>query len=117
MKDYEKMTILRKKQDAYMKQVQEELFLDNSLCVDEIYRFFHLSQFGESLEIYIFYKSNVLLQRNLENGITEKIKTLILEKLNQLGYFSEFSSNVLFEFDSDENVKKNYKGNYFLRLR
>ena len=117
MKEFSNMELLRKKQDMYMMQVKEDLFSESSLVKDKIYKLFHLSQFGESLEIYVFFTSNNLLLHNLQNGTTENIKTFILEKLSDLGYFKEFSNNVMFVFDSDENVKKNYKGNYFLRLR
>ena len=117
MKKFEKMEVFRKKQDAYMVKIKELLFSKNSPFKNEIYELYYLSQFGESLEIYIFYKNNKTLLYNLQNGRTENIKTFILEKLNELGYFKEFNKNVLFVFDSDENVKKKYKGNYFLRLR
>ena len=116
MKDSEKLEVFRKKQDAYMVKIKDLLFSKNSPFKNEIYELFYLSQFGESLEIYVFYKNNKILLYNLQNGRTENIKTFILEKLNESGYFKEFNKNVLFVFDSDENVKKKYKGNYFLRL-
>lgn len=36
--------------------------------------------------------------------------------LENSGYFSCFNKKIAVEFDSDENVKKNYKGNYYYRL-
>ena len=116
MKEFEKMELLRKKQDIYMVKIEEILFSESSPFKNEIDKLFYLSQFGESLEIYVFYKNNKILLYNLQNGTSENIKTFILEKLNEFGYFKEFSKNVLFVFDSDENVKKKYKGNYYLRL-
>lgn len=117
MKELEKMDLLRKKQNGYMVKIEEILFSESSPFKNGIYKLFYLSQFGESLEIYVFYKNDKILLNNLQNGTTENIKAFILEKLNECGYFEEFSKNVLFVFDSDENVKKKYKGNYFLRLR
>lgn len=117
MKEYEKMEFLKKKQDIYMVKIKENLFSEYSPFKNEIYKLFYLSQFGESLEIYVFYTSNKILLHNLQNGTTENIKTFILKELNESGYFKEFGNNVLFVFDSDENVKRKYGGNYFLRLR
>ena len=36
--------------------------------------------------------------------------------LNDAGYFKEFNDQVRISFDSDESVRKNYQGNYGLRL-
>jgi hypothetical protein len=36
--------------------------------------------------------------------------------LNDAGYFKEFNDHVRISFDSDESVRKNYQGNYGLRL-
>lgn len=45
------------------------------------------------------------------------MKRVYLDCLRESGYpFDEFP-NVAFEIDSDENVRKNYAGSYFYRLR
>lgn len=36
--------------------------------------------------------------------------------LSDIGYMKEFNNNIRISFDSDENVRKNYQGNYGLRL-
>jgi len=36
--------------------------------------------------------------------------------LKDIGYIDEFNDSVRFSFDSDEHVKRNYHGNYGLRL-
>ena len=36
--------------------------------------------------------------------------------LEEIGYTTEFNNNIRINFDSDENVQKNYQGNYGLRL-
>lgn len=36
--------------------------------------------------------------------------------LNDVVYFKEFNDHVRISFDSDESVRKNYQGNYGLRL-
>lgn len=47
----------------------------------------------------------------------EHMKNAYLGFLEDAGYpFGEFP-NVVFEIDSDENVRKNYAGSYFHRLR
>ena len=77
MKELEKMDLLRKKQNGYMVKIEEILFSESSPFKNGIYKLFYLSQFGESLEIYVFYKNDKILLNNLQNGTTENIKAFI----------------------------------------
>ena len=45
-----------------------------------------------------------------------QISFLNLIEQNNYIDVEEFNDNVIFTFDSDENVQKNYQGNYGLRL-
>ncbi len=72
-------------------------------------------EWSDGIGVYIFVKTNEELEKiedkkyQLENKYKE-----FLEKNNYP--FNKFP-NVVFEFDSDENVENNYEGNYFYRLR
>lgn len=71
---------------------------------------------GEILYVNIFYLKDSELKQYTENGAVEKTKQEFLKILKEMGYMDEFNDNIVFEFDSDENVKRNYDGNYYYRL-
>jgi len=69
------------------------------------------------LQIFIFYKKDKDLQTNIASGLVEQTKTAFIRILDEVGYFKKHPHDVTFEFDSHQNIKKNYKGSYFFRLR
>ena len=71
----------------------------------------------QEIEVYVFYEQNNDLRQCDEKGITGAIKRVFQEELDRVGRGSEAGVKVRFEFDSHENVTKNFQGNYFLRLR
>ena len=73
--------------------------------------------FDSSLEVYVFYESDADITQYLKNGINDKVKQIFLQALTDMNYMKHFSDSITFIFDSNENVVKNYQGNYFLRLR
>jgi hypothetical protein len=73
--------------------------------------------FDFSLEVYVFYESDNNIAQNQMTGITDKVKQTFLKAITDMGYMKHFGDNITFIFDSNENVVKNYEGNYFLRLR
>ena len=70
-----------------------------------------------SLVVWFFYKTDVLVLTYEENGISDQLKSQFLNILTELNYSDKYINQVSFEFDSDENVQKNYNGSYFYRLR
>lgn len=70
-----------------------------------------------SLHAIFFYIDNKVLKRYSNNGISEKVKDKFIRKLKESDYPKEHIKEARFEFDSYENVLKNYKGNYFYRMR
>ena len=70
-----------------------------------------------SLTTWFFYETNAQIDVHEKNGDSERLKHEFLRVLSSLGYPSEWLSSVDFAFDSDENVKKNFAGSYFYRLR
>ena len=80
----------------------------------QIYKFYYITCFGASASLYIFFKTNDELVQN--DCLKKEIQNYIYSYLNDCEYFKKFNNNLLIEFDSDENVKKYYQGNYYLRL-
>ena len=73
-------------------------------------------QFGMSVDIYIFYKTDKELNIYKESNILDLTKDAVMNILTEIGYVEEFNDKVRFSFDSDENVQRKYLGNYGLRL-
>lgn len=66
--------------------------------------------FGEELDILIFYKTNLELEMFKTKKITDLTKKEFIAILEEIGYTTEFNNNIRINFDSDENVQKNYQG-------
>lgn len=73
----------------------------------------------DSLGVWFFYEKDMDIVKYEADGTTERIKQHFLEQLEASKTTYPFSKlpNVIFEFDSHENVVLKYQGNYFLRLR
>jgi len=87
------------------------------------------------LGVYVFYKTNAELTEHLKNGMVEQVKQEFirlykatgiktsenLEKNRQMfmrtyGVNKREFDEVYFNFDTDENVKEKYNGDYFHRV-
>ena len=82
----------------------------------KIYNIECVPQFGMSVDIYIFYKTDKELNIYKESNIIDLTKEAVMNILTEIGYVEEFNDKVRFSFDSDENVQRKYLGNYGLRL-
>ncbi len=65
----------------------------------------------------IFFETDKNVGECEESGIIDEIKGFVYSELERQGRGKGDHINVIFEFDSDENVKRNFEGDYFLRLR
>jgi hypothetical protein len=85
-----------------------------------IYRMEYVAVFeywSKDIEIYIFYAIEDEKNRAEDQGFTLILKEFYLDKLKERKYPFSLFPTVNFIFDSDENVKNNYEGSYFFRLR
>ena len=73
-------------------------------------------KWDDGIGVY-FFLPDVSDVKKLKPEKTEEMKTIYLGFLKEFGYPFENFPNVTFEIDSDENVRKNYGGSYFNRLR
>ena len=56
------------------------------------------------------------MKRYRELSLLDATGDAIANVLKEIGYVKEFNDKIRLSFDSDENVRKNYQGNYGLRL-
>lgn len=82
-----------------------------------IYKTLPVPYAGMKMYETIFFETNRQLKEYKENGMIDYIKEEFIEILDKIGYTKKFIDGVDIEFDSDENVKRNYEGNYFYRSR
>ena len=99
----------------FFKEIKPRLFY-RLLSYCKIYNIECVPIFGEELDILIFYKTNLELEMFKTKKITDLTKKEFITILEEIGYTTEFNNNIRINFDSDENVQKNYQGNYGLRL-
>ena len=64
---------------------------------------------------YVFFDSDRNLSLAEDLGLRKQIQSFIRHELELLRCGAQTA--IEFEFDSDENVKRSYEGDYFLRLR
>ena len=76
----------------------------------KIYNIEYVPIFGEELDILIFYKTDLELEMFKTKKITDLTKKEFIAILEEIGYTTEFNNNIRINFDSDENVQKNYQG-------
>jgi hypothetical protein len=74
-------------------------------------------KWDNGIGVYIFFESEEEKYKAQNINFFERIKQYYLSILKELKYpFNKFPE-IIFFYDSDENVKKNYEGTYFYRLR
>lgn len=69
-----------------------------------------------AFDVIIFYRSDADIEASAENGVSSEIEDFVYAELDRLGRGCRDQIDVEFEYDSDENVKKNFGGSYFARL-
>ena len=73
-------------------------------------------EFDKTYVAFVYWKTDIELNM-ITDDIKKKIKHIFLNYLKNNGYFPNEVQDVILYFDSDENVQKNYKGNYFYATR
>lgn len=71
----------------------------------------------DSLGAYVFYDVDSQIGEAVETGLAKKIEEAVYEGLENVGRGTREDIKVNFEFDSHENVVRNYEGDYYNRLR
>jgi len=66
---------------------------------------------------FVFYRWDRQIKEAERSGLTSQIKDAVFEELQNVGRGDPNTIQVEFEFDSHENVERNYEGDYYNRLR
>ena len=82
-----------------------------------LYDFFILDQRDVDFRAYVFARRDEDLQCMRRRGVDQDIIAFVYEELERAGRGGRNEIDVAFEFDSDDRVKADFGGNYFLRLR
>jgi hypothetical protein len=89
----------------------------NSVPVHRVEFVAVFEEWNNDLPVWVFYETDEDIRICEANGSSKNLETRFMEILRERNYpFDEFPE-VLFVFDSHENVEKNYQGSYFSRLR
>jgi hypothetical protein len=89
---------------------------ENAIPLYKIEHVITWEDWDDGIGVY-FFLPNMTDVENLRPKQSDEMKHMYLKLLNDSGYpFVKFP-NVSIEIDSDENVRKNYSGSYFYRLR
>jgi len=73
------------------------------------------SRVRDAFGVYVFYRESNQVESSAASGLSDEIKEAVLVALESVGRGQRSELNVRFEFDSDENVQKNFGGDYFWR--
>ena len=74
------------------------------------------ADFDKSYMAFLYWETNEELYLITE-VIKEKIKNLFIDYFKKEGLFPKEVQDIILYFDSNENVQKNYDGNYFYATR
>jgi len=88
----------------------------NDIPLHGIHHVITWEDWDDGIGVYAFLH-DIADVEELQTAQVEEMKNTYLEYLTKYGYPFETFPNVAFEIDSDENVRKNYSGSYFYRLR
>ncbi|MEO9503259.1 hypothetical protein [Nonlabens ulvanivorans] len=102
-----------------VKKTDQEFIADckkNGVLIFKIQHVITWEQWDDGIGVYIFTKTNKELN-GLSKTDIKNLKTEYLSGLKRNNYPFDKFPNIVFEFDSHQNVQENYEGSYFYRLR
>ena len=89
---------------------------DNDIPLHGIKHVITWEEWDNGIGVYIFLHTLAEVE-SLSTGRIDEMKSTYRSYLREHKYPYDKFPNVTFEIDSDENVRKNYCGSYFFRLR
>ena len=113
--DYAKADAAHKKRHRGLKKVAQKI-LDRFQSRGEIRGFFLFYCSENSFLATVIYNFDQQIKESEESGLDARIRKAVFEEMENVGRGDRSSIEIEFEFDSHENVKKNY-GNYYNRFR
>ena len=114
--DFLRAKAAMRKDDHGLSEVRERILAQ--LKSKGLHEFMVLySRKTDAFGAYVFYEMDNQISEATESGLAEEIKSLVFDELERVGRGSKEGIKVNFEFDSHENVIRNYEGDYYNRLR
>jgi hypothetical protein len=107
-----------KELDLNIDQAEENILLYfMNICPEHCYKFYLLAERTRQFRAYVFYKTNKDVAAHNADGISKKLEDYVYAELERQGRGKRENITLEFEFDSDENIKRKFNGNYYNRLR
>lgn len=107
-----------RKLDRNMDQIDKNIrAFFKKIIPNQSHDFYILAEEEFSFRAYFFYNKNEDIKIFENRGSSQKLRCFVYEELERQGRGGKDDVKVAFEFDSDENVKSVFGGDYFLRLR
>jgi len=114
--DFRRASASIKRRSRGLSNVRERIkyrFCDREV----LHEFFILDCSEYSFRAYVFYRWDRQIAEAEESGLESKIVDCVFEELEKAGRGARNKVKVEFEFDSHENIERNYEGDYFMRLK
>lgn len=113
--DFARAKAAIRKSDRGLSEVRERILSRfNNKGVHEIFLFY--SPKTDTFGTYVFYSTERQIEEAAKTGLSDEVKNTVLEELEKVGRGCRGTIKVEFEFDSHENVERNYEGDYYKRL-
>lgn len=113
--DFARASSALKRRSRGLSEVREKI-LAKFQRAGELHEFFILDSSDMSFRAYIFYRWDRQIAEADNSGLAARIKNAIFDALEEVGRGRRDAIHVDFEFDSHENVERNYESNYYNRL-
>jgi hypothetical protein len=115
-----RQNINHKRQFKYFEKAKPEIMKwaklnDIKLC--EVYPVIPFVEDDFKAEIWIFYETSKMISDYADVGLTHRLEEEFLAILKSIGYPENYIPLLTFIYDSNENVRYNYGGSYYNRLR
>lgn len=114
--DFARATAAMKNDDRGLSDVRQRI-LERFRDVGVHECFVLYSRPTDTFIAYVFYLSERDISEGAQSGRWAEIREAVYDELAAVGRGNRDKLNVTVEFDSHENVEKNYEGDYFNRLR
>lgn len=115
-KDFARASAAMKHSARGLSQVRENI-LKQFGGAGEIQEFFVINCSDGSFRVLVFYRWDKQIMQAQKSGLEARFVAAVYDELEKAGRGDREVIKVDFEFDSQENVEANFKGDYFLRLR
>lgn len=114
--DFKRASAVLKKRSRGLSEVRDRV-LNEFNDRDVIHNLFIFDLAEHSFAVRVFFRWDHQIIELRESEFAEQLKDFTLDQLEIVGRGRRDDIHVAFEFDSYENVEKNYEGDYLLRLR